>query len=228
MAARPVAFPRCLVLGLVLLAPAIACSAELTPFVHEGRLGVQLTHTHLPPSLRKDLVSGLTNRIVVRIELLAGGQLLARKVLDIGVKYDLWDEDFSLQVRNEEGGVVARTYTSADQVVAALSDLRLPALFPAALVDGQSRVLTAEVLFDPIEKEQLEEIRKWVAENSAAVPPMPYGAGLPAAAPLSTSRALFNRIFAQYAAGSSLAAAWKDGAVSRPFRLADLPDEPVP
>ena len=56
--------------------------------------------------------------------------------------------------------VSAGTCQSVAEVVAMLTDLNLPGLFAVdpATAD-KSSVLTAEILFDPIEKARLEEIR---------------------------------------------------------------------
>lgn len=214
------------VIWFALLAPGVAVSGALTPFVHGGQLGVRLTDTRLPPTLRKDLVSGLTNRILLRVTLQPERQPPVRKVLDITIQYDLWEETFKMQILTDEALVSSRTYRQVDEVIAALLDLKLPGLFAPGRVSALT--LDVEVLFNPIDKERMDEIRKWVAENSRPAPPAGagFGQGLPPPAPASESRALFNRIFSQYAEGASVAAAWKDSAASQPFRLEDLRDEP--
>jgi hypothetical protein len=212
---------------LLALVPAAGACADLTPLLREGTLGVRVTHVHLPESLRKDLLSGLTNRIVLQVALLQDGAPVSRKVLDIAIKYDLWEENFTLRLTGGESGIITRTWTREDEVVAALDNLSLPRLFAGApLAARGSLTITADVLFNPVEKERLEEIRRWVAENSTVPPGGTYGAGLPPASAASQSRALFNRIFAQYASGASLAAAWKDSGTTIAFRLKDLREEP--
>ena len=62
---------------------ASAFAAQLTPLLQGGELGVDLKGASLPPTLRKDLVSGLTNRIVIRVTLLrpgAAGGTTARRL----------------------------------------------------------------------------------------------------------------------------------------------------
>ena len=112
-----------------------------------------------------------------------------------------------MKVDVDEMLVSASTGQHLDEVIAMLSDLNLPHLFAVdAAAAGKSLTLTAEILFDPIEKARMEEIRKWVAENNHSGPPdaSSLSAGLPA--PRSTSARLFNRIFEQYAAGAAVAA----------------------
>jgi len=219
--------------GLLLilsLAPCGARSADLTPFVQEHRVGVIVDKLSMPPGLRKDLISGLTNRILIRLDLLQEGRPPNRKVADVTIRYDLWEETFSMDTRIDNELVSSQTCRRVDEVISMLSHIRLPAAFiadPGAR--GSQLMLTAEVLFNPVDKERMDEIRKWVAENSA--PPLPdptnVRPGLASAPLASTSRALFNKIFAQYAAGASLAAAWRDSGSSKRFSLNELPGEPA-
>jgi hypothetical protein len=221
---------RRLLLSLAVLALLVSTEvlgAQLTPLLYRGELGAVLKDASLPPTLRKDLVSGLTNRIVIRVTLLNPTQPVARKLVGIAVKYDLWEETFEVKVSVDDAPVSAGTCQSVAEVVAMLTDLNLPGLFavdPAAA--GQSSALTAEILFDPIEKARLEEIRKWVAENDRPAAPdaASVGSGLPA--PRSASSRLFNKIFEQYAAGAVVAAAWKQTVSSKPFKLTELPNGP--
>jgi hypothetical protein len=202
-------------------------AAQLTPLLQRGELGVDLKGASLPPTLRKDLVSGLTNRSVIRVTLLSSGQPVAQKLVGFAIKYDLWEESFGVKVDVDAIPVSASTGQKLDEVIAMLIDLNLPRLFAVdASTSHQSIALTAEILFDPIEKERMEEIRKWVAENNRSGPPeaSSLSAGLPA--PRSTSARLFNRIFEQYAAGASVAASWKQTVTSKPFSLEELQNGP--
>jgi hypothetical protein len=212
---------------LALFAPTDVLGTQLTPVLHDGELGVLLQEAILPPTLRKDLVSGLTNRIAIRVTLQNAGQPETQRLVGIAVKYDLWEETFGVKLTVDDVPIAALTYQNVDEVIAMLSDLSLPHLFAVDAAFGGKRVsLTADILFDPIEKARMEEIRKWVAENDRASPPdsTSLSSGLPA--PRSANARLFNRIFEQYAAGASVAAAWKQTVASKPFKLEDLRNGP--
>jgi len=219
-----------LLVSLVLLALFAATDvlgAQLTPLLQGGELGVDLQGASLPPTIRKDLVSGLTNRIVIRVTLVSPGQPAAERLVGFAIKYDLWEETFGVKVDVDAMPVSASTGQRLDEVIAMLNDLNLPRLFAVdAATAGRSLALTAEILFDPIEKARMEEIRKWVAENNHSGPPdaSSLSAGLPA--PRSTSARLFNRIFEQYAAGAPVAATWKQTVTSKPFKLEELQNGP--
>lgn len=212
-----------------LLAPCSAQSADLTPFIQEHRLGVMVEKLRMPPGLRKDLVSGLTNRILIRLSLLQDGHPPSRKVAEVTIRYDLWEETFSIDLHIDNELISTQTCGRLDEVESMLSHIRLPAAFsPDPGTPAAPLMLTAEVLFNPVDKERMDEIRKWVAENSEPALPNPTSVrpGLSSPLPSSASRALFNKIFEQYASGASLAAAWRDSGSSRRFNLNELPVEP--
>ena len=196
--------------------------AELVPTLEDAQLGGTLRAVNLPPTIKKDLVSGLTNRIVIRISLLSSHEVVAQATADVAVKYDLWDETFAMKVSVDDRPVASRTGYDVDDVISALANLDLPHLFQADSASRGTLQLAAEVLFDPIEKARMEEIRKWVAENDHVPPPDAAALSSLLPVPRSASARLFNRIFQQYASGASLAATWKQTVVSRPFTMDDL------
>ena len=172
-----------------------------------------------PESLPRDLRSGLTNRLLVRASLLQGEQSRASAIVEIALKYDLWDEKFLTELSINGATVTAPSLRTLEEAVAWLSDLRLPALFdiPAG---GGTFTLKAQALLNPIERERLERIREWVKENSNYVPLDGGVQGRPAE---SGSNAIFNRIFEQYAAGDDVAAQWRREVASAPFSVTQLP-----
>jgi hypothetical protein len=197
--------------------------AEVAPTLDNGQLGAVLREVSLPPSIKKDLASGLTNRIVIRMSLLSSRQILAQAVVGVAIKYDLWEETFAVKVDVDDRPTTAITAHSVDEVVAMLTNLNVPHLFAAdSDTSAGALQLTAELLFDPIEKARMEEIRKWVEENDRIAPPDVASLSSVLPATRSASSRLFNRIFEQYASGASLAATWKQTMVSKPFKMDDL------
>lgn len=194
-------------------------AAELTHFIAERKIGARVQTLAFPESLPRDLRSGLTNRLLVRASLLQGEQSRASAIVEIALKYDLWDEKFLTELSINGATVTAPSLRTLEEAVAWLSDLRLPALFdiPAG---GGTFTLKAQALLNPIERERLERIREWVKENSNYVPLDGGVQGRPAE---SGSNAIFNRIFEQYAAGDDVAAQWRREVVSAPFSVTQLP-----
>jgi hypothetical protein len=206
-------------IAILLLACTLsAAAAELVPFVEDSFVGAQLRGLQLPDTLRRDLTSGLTNRLLIRMTLTGEGRTMSQSVVAIGIKYDLWEETFRMTVSVDDRELPARTLPNIDAVLAVLADLPLNAVLrSSALQAGVAHTLQAEVLFDPIDRERMENIRRWVAQTST----LPTANGRSTGGP-SPSAALFNAIFEQYAAGASLAATARDTASSAPFKPEQL------
>jgi hypothetical protein len=209
---RPVRF---LVLAWWLSAPVTA--AELFPSLDQDQVNLRIEALPFPATLHKELTSGLTNRILARISLLDGATVLQQRNVSIAIRYDLWDQTFAVST-DADGKVQARTLPDPGQLHAFLAALELTGIFTGAQMppDRELRI-SAELLLNPIGREKLGMIRKWVAENST-----PQAGGDAAAAGNSE---LFNRIFEQYADGSQFAATWRVVVSSRTFRLNSLPHE---
>ena len=131
------------------------------------------------------------------------------------------------QVTLTVNGVVvsARTCSNVTEVQAILADMRLPGLFARSEVPGGGAMLRAEMLLNPIERERMAAIRKWVAENSTYTPSDTDGFGSEKGVASSRSNAIFNRIFEQYSQGMDLVAAWKETVTSKPFNIEELGSE---
>jgi hypothetical protein len=84
------------------------------------------------------------------------------------VRYDLWDEVFALHTLVDGATRNVRTVKSAEEAMAFLRNVRLMGLFArGAPMRAGALVLKAEVLLNPIDRERMEAIRKWVQENTA-------------------------------------------------------------
>jgi hypothetical protein len=204
--------------GLLLLAAGSSCGADLTPVMQDGELGVSIQGVEFPASLPRDLTSGLTNRLLIRVSLEEAAQSVRRRVADIAIRYDLWEESFTIVTRIDDVAVSTRTQQSMQQVTEFLRHVRLPRLFQVGtLRPANELVVLAELLLNPIDRERMEMIKKWVAQNSSRQPLDPSrvlgnGDG-------SLSNAIFNRILEQYADGSDVSAAWQQSLRTKSFSL---------
>lgn len=206
------------VVMLLLLAGAGANAAEVAPTLVDGNLGARVVAVAFPPNLPKDLTSGLTNRIYARVSLLDADAVLGQRALEIAIRYDLWDQNYSV-VSSLDGAVFdTRVLGNVSELNALLAALPLPRLFAATpLSAARPLTLRVELLLNPIDREKLSTIRRWVAQNSTPEVRGDQGA--------SMSNSIFNRIFEQYAKGDDLAAVWRVEITSAPFRLDGLADE---
>lgn len=217
---------RTALLLLMILASTHTVAAELTPYLKDQRLGMVIKSIGLPETFPKDLVSGLTNTLLIRVSLVSHSKVVDQATVAISVKYDLWDETFA--VTSTVNGVVidTRTCKTSIEVQTLLTELRLPGLFARADVPGADRfVMRAEILLNPIERERLAAIRRWVAENSTYTPSDMDGFGSEKGLGNSRSNAIFNRIFEQYSQGMDLVAAWKETVSSEPFNIGEIGSE---
>ena len=203
---------------LLLLANTGANAAEVFATVADGKLGSRIDAISFPESLPKELTSGLTNRFYARVTLLDAQGTLDQRAVEIAIRYDLWDQVFTV-VSTMNGAIVeSRSVATLAEITALLGALRLPKLFDAAtLPAARELTLRVEVLLNPIDREKMRMIRKWVAQNSTPEVGAEQG--------FSTTNAIFNRIFEQYSQGSDVAAVWRIDARSKPFRLDSLMHE---
>lgn len=214
--------PAALVL-LMALASGTAAATELAPFLDDRKLGVVIKAIELPAAFPKDLVSGLTNKLLIRVALVSRSEVVEQKTAEVAIKYDLWDETFGVTLTVNEARVVSLTCTTVLEVEAYLANMRLPGLFAMSAVPaGASVTLRVEMLLNPIERERIETIRKWVAENSTYTPSDITGYGGDKRVGSSRSNAIFNRIFDEYAQGKDLAATWKEAVSSKPFNISEI------
>jgi hypothetical protein len=211
--------------ALLLLVPfSQGWAEELSPFIRGTDLGVTLKGIPYPGTLSKDLSSGLTNRILIRAALVDQDQPIDQRAVEIAVKYDLWDETFAMSVSIDAAVVESHTYSTIEGVRAVLASTRLPALFKVGEQRANRELLVkVDVLLNPLDRERMEKIRKWVAQNSTYTPLDPTSVGSARPAGSSASNQLFNKIFEQYTADADMAAVWKETIVSKPFKPADLP-----
>jgi hypothetical protein len=189
-----------------------AHAADVTASITDGSIGIAVSALHLPAGFDKELTSGLTHRVYVRSSLLDAATLLQQRAVEITIRYDLWDQQFIVNTTMDNKVVDSRRLATVAEVKAFFSPLRLVHLFSVQSLP-QSRPLSvrSELLLNPIEREKLSNIRKWVAANST--PSMGAEQGD------SMSSAIINRLFEQYADGSDIAAVWRVDVTSAPFRL---------
>ena len=153
---------------LLLVCTVGANAADVVVTRRDGKLGVRVNAVLYPANLSKDLVSGLTNRLYARISLLESGKVLEQRAVEIALRYDLWDEKFSLVSTMNETVVESRTLANIAEAESMLAALPLPGLFDIGrLTDKRDYLLRVELLLNPIDREKMRTIRKWVSQNTS-------------------------------------------------------------
>jgi len=202
---------------ILLLASASVDAAEMSVTLVDGKLGARIDAISYPSSLPKELTSGLTNRLYARVTLMAALEIVGQRSVEIAIRYDLWDQKYSVVSALDGAIVESRSVATSAEMNELLGALPLPGLFDLSTLSAHSLVLRVDVLLNPIDREKMRMIRKWVAQNSA--PDVNGDQGI------SVSNAIFNRIFEQYADGSNVAAAWRVAVTSNPFSIDSLKHE---
>jgi hypothetical protein len=116
------------------------------------------------PALLKKLSSGLVMNIVMRAYVYEDGQSapIALALRACTVSYDLWDEVYRMHISEPE-----RDRDQAgllDGVVRQCAEARdLPVVRRGLLTPGKLYFLGVEVDVNPVSKEMLEQMQKWIA-----------------------------------------------------------------
>jgi len=163
----------------------------------------------------------LTNTLLIHIVLSLDSKL-DEKTAVIAIKYDLWEETFALTVTVNGSVILARTGQERPQIDAFLANLELRDVFSTRdLPMDRTATLRVDMLLNPIERERLESIKKWVLEHNTSIPADTSGFS-DRRVGNSRSNEVFNRIFEQYARGADVAATWKLSLSSKPFRVPEV------
>jgi hypothetical protein len=213
---------------IVVLGCQPALSAQLSISGQGYDLKTVVSGVAFPTRLPQDLKSGLSNNILIRLELLHDSQIDAQADVLLAVRYDLWEEVFSITETSGSLTVLHEELGTVDKVMDFLSRISVPDVLGLEKrpTTGIYR-LRARILLNPIDKERLDNLQKWVAENAGSVgsentgAPGELGAGLTAPAGAPAPNSLCNRIFRGYS-GTGAAATWLETVESRPFTVKEL------
>ena len=162
---------------LVLLAlSSIATADEDKAEVHKFRFierGQNLTITANPTPLSKlfdsaayeALDSGFTSTVVIRIWIYPKGSTdpVAFVLLQRQVLYNLWDEVFELRI-DGKAPIKEKRQSEALKKLTALDDLPVARL--ANLAQDQLYLLAMRVDLNPVSKETLAEVRRWLSQGT--------------------------------------------------------------
>ena len=165
-------------LVLVLLAVSATASADDDdkPEVHKFRFverGASLTITANPTPLAKlfdsaayeALDSGFTSTVVIRVWIYPKGSTdpVAFLLLQRQVLYNLWDEVFELRI-DGKAPIKEKRQSEALKKMTAIDDLPIAKL--ANLPYEQVFLLAMQVELNPVSKETLAEVRRWLSQGT--------------------------------------------------------------
>lgn len=161
---------------LVLALAASATADDDKPEVHKFRFierGTNLTITANPTPLAKlfdsaaydALDSGFTSTVVIRIWVYAKGSTdpAAFLLLQRQVVYNVWDEVFEMRI-DGHAPIKEKRQSEALKKLTALEDLPVARL--ANLPYEQVYLLAMQVELNPVSKETLAEVRRWLSQGT--------------------------------------------------------------
>lgn len=122
-------------------------------------------------SLRHKLDSGLVTTVVARAYLVREGASRAEAlaVQTVRTAYDLWDEVYVSEVSGEAGARVFRDRRRED-ALRRLSQLKLPVIDGVRLQPGAHYRVTVIVELNPVGKELLLQVRRWLSRPREGAP----------------------------------------------------------
>jgi hypothetical protein len=118
--------------------------------------------------VRDKMRSGLPTRVLIQLTLERQGRkkAVAYWARNVEVTYDLWEENFSIVIEDDRGRRRARVASLEEAVGIASTLWRVPVTGGAGLEPGPYRLrVLAEA--NPVSKEMVENIRRWLARSSA-------------------------------------------------------------
>ncbi len=205
-----------------------ASTERLDPFLRGGSVGLKISDLALPEDLlKKSLKSGLSTSFLVQAAFVDTHGANFQKSWFIKFRYDLWDEHFIVE-QQEKDDVIAKT---EKELFEKLSNFILHPIVARSEWPLKG-VTQARVRFwlNPIEKEKMKQIRKWISQNAVASAGegksgLPDGA--PGPMPATSGHGirfpgLFDRLLDKQAMPS---ATWTSMLESKPFQLKDLANE---
>lgn len=209
--------------SLIIIFNLLLCSfveaISVMPTQQGRRLGVKIEKIAYPQKLLAELKSGFTNRLIVEIQIQVENKVVGKKQIQLVSKYDLWEETFTLFLVSDGIVLKKQTYTKIAEVIKSLDPLIATDVMaiPSSINSGQSFFLRVELSLNPIEKEKMQEVQKWVRENSTAA-----ASGFSGIISRPVSGKMFADLFSQVAQGQDNAATWRVSAESAPMLWKDL------
>jgi hypothetical protein len=177
--ARP-AIAAALALVALLGAPALALADDDRPEIQRMRFverGDELTVSTLPPggigklfdtSAYEALSTGIASTVVIRIQVTPqnSNDPIAEQLIERSVVYDVWDEIYTLRLDQPGGAKTIKVKYRAEALkwLTAIDDLPIARL--AVLPVDQVFVLKMVVELNPVSKETLAEVRRWLSQGA--------------------------------------------------------------
>ena len=109
-------------------------AATLSVSQSGGEIGMRIDALVYPESLPRELESGLTNRLYLRVTVLDGETTLQVSTVELAIRYDLWDQAFTVTRTVNTAPAETVTLASTSDMNAFLQSLHVPRIFSARML----------------------------------------------------------------------------------------------
>ena len=171
----------------------------------------------------------MTNKVSILVGIYSDGRLVLSEEREIWVRYDLWEENYTLKVKKMEESISEKRFSSRSSTIEALRNIELYDLFSIdKLRPLETFIFNANIVLNPVKEEKIELIKKWVAKNSVAPIDGSIGGSRGSKVRGPSSSKMFKYIVENYdrsgGSGDGVAA-WRDEAFTEVLSLSDLVNE---
>jgi hypothetical protein len=192
-------------LGLILFLTCVAKASVQVGLNHDKKIVSTLDRTSfLTAKMKKDLTSGFPTKVLILVRVIElPSRLVTEQIFTIESKYDLWEEKFNV-ASSASGKLIIAHQEELEKMLESpgpLSLLPVSDLKPGA----KYRVEMLETL-NPLEKEKLDSVQKWVTGQRLMARGVSSGAeaGLTNVVPETTFTSLFYSIWKRASEGDIL------------------------
>lgn len=199
-------------------------AAQVKPFFQKNSLGVTLQDLQYPTHFEKNLRSGLTHRFQFNIR--TDLPFLSETVRTINIKYDLWSEKYQIAIEEHPSKQFVEN-VNLEKLNLILKRIQFKNLLPAKqLSDTVTFSMNIQIRLNPIEKERIKAIQKWIVENSTTQPlSFSSDTSIPKLMLPAKKKTLFSWIFNQNTEKMSEASEWQITTPSISIHRESIPHE---
>ncbi|MBT4763294.1 MAG: hypothetical protein HOO06_16490 [Bdellovibrionaceae bacterium] len=213
---------RLLPIVIIMVFSSNSWALNLIPIRGVKKMGLRINNINYPEKLKSEISSGLVTKILIQLSLLENQIILDNQIIELRIQYDLWDENYMVKGAMNKRKLETIYYKNRELLLEKMNRLKFNNIFKLTPgIKGENLQIKADILLNPIYKEKMHHIRKWVAENSISAT-LGGSNKTNLKAVRSSGNPMFNRIFEQLTQGENMAGVWRVTGKTKKFHLEDL------
>lgn len=162
---------KALMMVFLFFMPFLAAAMEMRLVQNGSNVDVRIFELDLPmEQLEKDIKSGLSTILVATLITWKKNKLNSKVVMNLKIRYDLWDEAFYLQKTMGKDKSTQKMIKKSE-VLNFVKSYTFPAVLSLEELRGNNEISFAfGLVMDPISKEKRQKVKKWLAQNQVSIP----------------------------------------------------------